>query len=86
MMLFSSAIAADSGATSIMGSGGLLESFVPLLLIVVIFYFMLIRPQHKRMKAHQLMLSQLKRGDKVVTSSGIIGISKKLTTPSFSGK
>jgi preprotein translocase subunit YajC len=45
----------------------------PILLMVVLFYFMLIRPQQKRAKDHQSMLSNLKRGDSVVLSSGVLG-------------
>lgn len=45
----------------------------PILLMVVLFYFMLIRPQQKRAKEHQAMLSNLKRGDSVVLSSGVLG-------------
>ena len=47
--------------------------FIPLILIFVIFYFFLIRPQQKKVKDHKLMVDNLKRGDKVVTSGGIIG-------------
>ena len=47
--------------------------FIPLILIFVIFYFFLIRPQQKKVKEHKLMVESLKRGDKVVTSGGIIG-------------
>jgi|TARA_B110000438_G_scaffold270282_1_gene287278 preprotein translocase subunit YajC len=47
--------------------------FIPLILIFVIFYFFLIRPQQKKVKEHKLMVDSLKRGDKVVTSGGIIG-------------
>ena len=46
--------------------------FIPLILIFVIFYFFLIRPQQKKVKDHKLMVENLKRGDKVVTSGGII--------------
>jgi preprotein translocase subunit YajC len=48
-------------------------SFVPLILIFVVFYFLIIRPQSKKMKEHQAMLAALKVGDKVVTGGGIIG-------------
>lgn len=48
-------------------------SFVPLILIFVIFYFMLIRPQKKKEQGHQKMLSNLAKNDEVVTSSGIHG-------------
>ena len=47
--------------------------FIPLILIFVIFYFFLIRPQQKRAKEHKAMVAALKRGDKVVTSGGIVG-------------
>tara|TARA_B110001452_G_scaffold127592_1_gene106006 strand:+ start:854 stop:1141 length:288 start_codon:yes stop_codon:yes gene_type:complete len=47
--------------------------FIPLILIFVIFYFFLIRPQQKKVKEHKLMVESLKRGDKVVTSGGITG-------------
>ena len=56
--------------------GGLsaqLLQIAPILLMVVLFYFMLIRPQQKRAKEHQTMLSNLKRGDSVVLSSGMLG-------------
>jgi preprotein translocase subunit YajC len=47
--------------------------FIPLILIFVIFYFFLIRPQQKKVKDHKIMVENLKRGDKVITSGGIIG-------------
>ena len=47
--------------------------FIPLILIFVIFYFFLIRPQQKKVKEHKLMVESLKRGDQIVTSGGIIG-------------
>ena len=50
-----------------------ISSFIPLILIFVIFYFFLIRPQQKKVKEHKLMVESLKRGDKVVTSGGIVG-------------
>jgi preprotein translocase subunit YajC len=46
--------------------------FIPLILIFVIFYFFLIRPQQKKVKEHKIMVENLKRGDKVITSGGII--------------
>jgi preprotein translocase subunit YajC len=51
-----------------------IAQFIPLILIFVIFYFFLIRPQQKRVKDHKLMVDSLKRGDEVITSGGIIGI------------
>ena len=47
--------------------------FIPLILIFIIFYFFLIRPQQKKVKEHKLMVENLKRGDKVITSGGIVG-------------
>ncbi|MCR9069387.1 MAG: preprotein translocase subunit YajC [Rhodobacteraceae bacterium] len=47
--------------------------FVPLILIFVIMYFLLIRPQQKKVKEHQAMVSALRRGDEVVTQGGLIG-------------
>jgi preprotein translocase subunit YajC len=54
-------------------SGSGIAQFIPLILIFVIFYFFLIRPQQKKAKDHKLMVNNLKRGDKVVTSGGIVG-------------
>ena len=50
-----------------------IAQFIPLILIFVIFYFFLIRPQLKKVKDHKIMVENLKRGDKVVTSGGIVG-------------
>ena len=54
-------------------SGSGIGQFIPLILIFVIFYFFLIRPQQKKAKEHKLMVENLKRGDKVITSGGIVG-------------
>jgi len=54
-------------------SGSGFAQFVPLILIFVIFYFFLIRPQQKKVKEHKLMVTALKRGDEVITSGGIVG-------------
>jgi preprotein translocase subunit YajC len=55
-----------------MSSSGI-GQFIPLILIFVIFYFFLIRPQQKKAKEHKQMIENLKRGDQIVTSGGIIG-------------
>ncbi len=57
------------------GAGGAsaLTSFIPLILIFVIMYFLLIRPQQKKVKQHQAMVAALRRGDQVVTAGGVIG-------------
>ena len=58
------------------GSG--IGQFIPLILIFVIFYFFLIRPQQKKVKDHKAMVENLKRGDKVITSGGITGTIERL--------
>jgi preprotein translocase subunit YajC len=62
------------------GAGGAagLMSFLPLVLIFVVFYFLLIRPQQKKLKEHKGMLEALRRGDRVVTGGGIIGTIVKI--------
>ncbi len=52
--------------------GSLIGSFVPLLILFAIFYFLIIRPQNKQRKAHEEMLASLKKGDKVITNGGLI--------------
>ena len=59
-------------------SGSGIGQFIPLILIFVIFYFFLIRPQQKKVKEHKLMVENLKRGDKVVTSGGITGTVERI--------
>ena len=59
-------------------SGSGFAQFVPLILIFVIFYFFLIRPQQKKVKEHKIMVAALKRGDDVVTSGGIVGRVEKV--------
>ena len=53
-------------------SGSGFAQFIPLILIFVIFYFFLIRPQQKKVKEHKLMVENLKRGDRIITSGGIV--------------
>ena len=53
-------------------------TFLPLILIFAVFYFLLIRPQQRKVKQHKEMLSNLKRGDKIITSGGIIGTINKV--------
>ena len=52
--------------------------FIPLILIFVIFYFFLIRPQQKKVKDHKVMVENLKRGDKVITSAGMIATVERI--------
>ncbi|EKV31396.1 Preprotein translocase subunit YajC [Caenispirillum salinarum AK4] len=67
-MLISPAYAQAPG-----GAMGGIEAFLPLILIFVVFYFLLIRPQQKRQKQHKEMLRNIRRGDRIVTNGGIIG-------------
>jgi len=62
------------------GAGGLLGSLLPLILIFVIFYFLLIRPQQKKAKEQKNMIDNLKKGDKIVTSGGIFGVIEAVGT------
>ena len=52
--------------------------FIPLILIFVIFYFFLIRPQQKKVKEHKAMVEGLKRGDKIITTGGIVGTVERI--------
>lgn len=61
------------GAAPAAGGGDILISLLPFVFIFIILYFLIIRPQQKRMKQHQEMISNLRRGDTVVTSGGFIG-------------
>jgi len=56
------------------GEGGGFGAFVPLILMFAIFYFLLIRPQQKKAKAHKQLLTTLKKGDRVVSSGGLHGV------------
>ncbi len=67
------------GSGSSGGEGAGFISFVPLLLMFAIFYFLLIRPQQKKSKQHRELLGALKKGDKVVSSGGLHGIVTGLT-------
>ena len=55
------------------GGAGAVAQFIPLILIFVIMYFLILRPQQKRMKEHKNMVAALKRGDQVITQGGLIG-------------
>lgn len=68
------------------GAGGLLGSIVPLILIFVIFYFLLIRPQQKKSKEHKSMIGNLKKGDKIITSGGIYGVIEDVRTNTLTVK
>ena len=70
--MFDIAHALGTGGAGGEGAGGF-AWFIPLILMFVIFYFLLIRPQQKRTKEHRQMVSNLKKGDRIVTSGGIHG-------------
>ena len=63
----------DAMAAAPQGQGDALMSFLPLILIFVVFYFLLIRPQSKKAKEHRDMVAALAKGDEVVTSGGLLG-------------
>ncbi|MBU9699490.1 preprotein translocase subunit YajC [Rhodobacteraceae bacterium HSP-20] len=68
-MFVTPAFAQTAGA----GAGSAFASFIPLILIFAIMYFLLIRPQQKKMKEHKAMVEALRRGDQVLTQGGIVG-------------
>jgi preprotein translocase subunit YajC len=68
------------------GAGELIGSLIPLILIFVIFYFLLIRPQQKRAKEHRNMIANLKKGDKIITSGGIYGVIESVGTNTITVK
>lgn len=75
-MLISTAWAADTATTA--GEPSLLVSLMPLVLVFLIFYFLIMRPQNKRIAEHRRMINDLRRGDRVVTGGGLVGTVKKL--------
>jgi preprotein translocase subunit YajC len=70
-MWLSAAFAQDSGSKAM--GGDFLTGILPLVLIFVVFWFLLIRPQQKRMRDHRELISRVKKGDEVLTSGGVIG-------------
>ncbi len=72
-----SVLAAAPAATAGVPEENPLLSLMPILFLFVIFYFLIIRPQQKKFKQHQALISSIKKGDKIVLSSGIIGIVTK---------
>jgi preprotein translocase subunit YajC len=67
-------------ATSLFGGQSVMVQMLPLLLIFVVFYFLLIRPQQRKAKDHKSMLDALRRGDRVVTGGGIIGTVSRIVS------
>jgi preprotein translocase subunit YajC len=80
-MLISAAYAQGTGITGIFDNQGALIQFLPLVLIFVVFYFLLIRPQQRKAKDHRVMLDALRRGDRIVTGGGIIGTVARADNP-----
>src|ERR1700758_5820214 len=80
-MLISAAYAQGTGITGIFDNQSALIQFLPLVLIFVVFYFLLIRPQQRKAKDHKVMLDALRRGDRVVTGGGIIGTIARVDNP-----
>lgn len=72
-MFATPAFAQTAGAAAGGGPQEMLIQFLPLVGLVVLFYFLMIRPQQRRMKLHQAMISNVKRNDTVVLNSGVIG-------------
>jgi preprotein translocase subunit YajC len=72
MSLFPSAYAAETAAHSAAGGFNIMQ-FAPMIVIFVLFWFLLIRPQQKKAKLHSQMISALQKGDEVITNSGIVG-------------
>jgi len=72
-------VAYAMGANGAGGQGGGFGAFLPLILMFAIFYFLLIRPQQKKAKMHKAMLSDLKKGDRVVSTGGLHGTVTGLT-------
>jgi len=70
-MFSSPAFAQASGAAA--GGPSLFESFLPIVLIIAVFWFLILRPQNKKMKDHRNMVENVSRGDTVVTAGGLIG-------------
>jgi preprotein translocase subunit YajC len=67
-------MAAPQGGAGGGGAGGMIQTFIPFILIIAIFYFLIIRPQNKKQKETQKMLSALKKGDKIITVGGVHGV------------
>ena len=80
-MLISAAYAQGAGITGLFDNQSALIQFLPLVLIFVVFYFLLIRPQQRKAKDHKTMLDALRRGDRVVTGGGIIGTVARVENP-----
>ena len=74
-MFISPAFAQAAGGA---GGGNAFQAFLPLILIFIVFYFLLIRPQQKKMKQHREMLAAIRRGDKIITGGGVLATVTKV--------
>jgi len=72
-LFMSVAWAQGTGAAPPAGPGGMFVSFLPFVLIFAVFYFLLILPQQRKQKKHRAMLEALKKGDRVLTTGGVMG-------------
>ncbi len=79
MSLIPSAFAAEPATAAAAGPFANFMSFLPMIVIFVLFWFLLIRPQQKKVKLHSKMISELQKGDEVVTTGGILGKIEKIT-------
>src|SRR5271167_306878 len=80
-MLISTAYAQSTGLSGLFDNQSALIQFLPLVLIFVVFYFLLIRPQQRKAREQRATLSALRRGDRVVTGGGIIGTVVRVDSP-----
>jgi preprotein translocase subunit YajC len=80
-MLISTAYAQGTGLSGLFDNQSALIQFLPLVLIFVVFYFLLIRPQQRKARDHRITLDALRRGDRVVTGGGIIGTVVRVDGP-----
>ncbi|HUC72047.1 MAG TPA: preprotein translocase subunit YajC [Stellaceae bacterium] len=80
-MLISTAYAQGTGLSGLFDNQSAMLQFLPLVLIFVVFYFLLIRPQQRKAKEHRATLESLRRGDRVVTGGGIIGTVVRVDGP-----
>ncbi len=69
---------AAAGAAGPEGSQSMIQAFLPLAIIFILFYFIILMPNRKEQKKHQAMLKALKSGDKIITTGGIVGVIEKV--------
>lgn len=80
-MLITPAFAQGTGLSGLFDNQSAMIQFLPLVLIFVVFYFLLIRPQQRKAKDHRATLGALRRGDRVVTAGGIVGTVARVDSP-----